>query len=542
MVQKRKVSKNNSKEHKENIKKDMKKRIKKRVKKNREDIGDIAQGSRVVQHSRGVVSRAPAYKAEKIRTGGFHSTFPSGQGVLDKEMALRAMMERGLKRQKNQNEFQAIINQGFAGDIDTDNMTTEMKEQLRKQYGILEKNKKKTQLAKELEKVNNDIAKEQETHRRIAGAIGSKRGESMITKSKTGEEKLKKKSELEKAIIGKNKTLQEQQNYTKVAKEWQTAVEKYRESKKQLDFEKKQIHEQATELLPDDHPLRQKIKDNNEFFNIVNDERRRMQEENEHLVGIVKTTAQCRDEMKRLLKERQDFDILTKEIDEGYDKTGYRSQKLSALHKIYGHDPKLLEDKIMEKAHELKARYEELNKTITDMHEVKGYMDEYHQLVNERAAEVMHEAQDVIAANPFTEQYVQHLARKHLLKIDEIKETLGILKQSTYDAKEVYAKEINEIDDMIRYGDHKMAAWQRKIRPQIMEIFEPIIQHYCDQSGDWNELALTKEKRLRSQQVLETYCAKFGMSPKEMYERRIDPTGTPLQFERQYDEDGDILY
>ena len=98
------------------------------------------------------------------------------------------------------------------------------------------------------------------------------------------EEKLKKKSELEKAIIGKNKVLQEQQEYTKVAKEWQTTVEKNRETKKQLDFEKKRVHEQATELFPEDHPLRKKIKDNNEFFNIVNDERRRMQEENEHLV------------------------------------------------------------------------------------------------------------------------------------------------------------------------------------------------------------------------------------------------------------------
>ena len=530
MVQKRKVSKNNSKEHKENIKKDMKKRIKKRVKKNREDIGDISYGSRVVQHSKGVVSRAPAYKAEKIKTGGFHSTFPSGQGVLDKEMTLRAMMERGLKRQKNQNEFQAIFDQGFAGNIDTDNMTTEMKEQLRKQYGILENNKKKTQLVKELEKVNNEIAKEQETHRRIAGAIGSKRGESMITKSKTGEEKLKKKSELEKAIIGKNKTLQEHQEYTKVAKEWQTTVEKNRETKKQLDFEKKRVHEQATELFPEDHPLRQKIKDNNEFFNIVNVERRRMQEENERFVGIVKTTAQCRDEMNRLLRQRQEFDILTKEIDEGYDKTGYRSQKLSALHKIYGHDPKLLEDKIMEKARELKGRYEELNDGITQMNQVKAYMNEYRQLVNERAAELMQEAQDVIAANPFTEEHTRELASKHLMYLDEIKTTFSILNQSIYNAKEVYAKEINELDDMMAFRNHEMSEWHRKLREPIQHLFKPIVDHYLAQDGDWIDEDLTREKRLRSQQVIETFGRKFQMTPKTMYELRVDPEKLPLHF------------
>ena len=109
MVRKRKVSKNNSKEHKENINKDMKKRIKKRVKKNREDIGDIAQGSRVVQHSKGVVSRAPAYKAEKIRTGGFHSTFPLIQGGLDEKMFTKSLFDKAMREQRSANSFNKLF-------------------------------------------------------------------------------------------------------------------------------------------------------------------------------------------------------------------------------------------------------------------------------------------------------------------------------------------------------------------------------------------------------------------------------------------------
>ena len=102
---KSKDKKTNSRQHRKDVRKDIKKRAKKVSKANREAVGDISYGSRVVQRTRADVSRAPAYKPEKIKSGGYHSTFPSGQGVLDEKMQLQRMIERGLNQQKNQNQF-----------------------------------------------------------------------------------------------------------------------------------------------------------------------------------------------------------------------------------------------------------------------------------------------------------------------------------------------------------------------------------------------------------------------------------------------------
>ena len=118
MAPKRKVKKNNTKTYKETIKKDIRKRIKKRVRKDRADIGDISNGSRVVQRTRADVGRAPAYKAEKIKSSGYHSTFPSGQGVVDKEMSQLAMVENAFRKQKAASAWNTMWRQGENGDLD----------------------------------------------------------------------------------------------------------------------------------------------------------------------------------------------------------------------------------------------------------------------------------------------------------------------------------------------------------------------------------------------------------------------------------------
>ena len=89
-----KDKKTNSRQHRKDVKKDIKKRVKKVSKANREAVGDISYGSRVVQRTRADVSRAPAYKPEKIKSGGYHSTFPSQQGVLDNQMNQSPLPQR----------------------------------------------------------------------------------------------------------------------------------------------------------------------------------------------------------------------------------------------------------------------------------------------------------------------------------------------------------------------------------------------------------------------------------------------------------------
>lgn len=95
MPGKRKAKKLNTKENQDNIKKDLqKKRIEKR-KQIQQRYAHNGGGSKVVQRTKADVSRAPAYKAEKIRSSNFHSTFPltgSGNGFFDQIQLLNEML------------------------------------------------------------------------------------------------------------------------------------------------------------------------------------------------------------------------------------------------------------------------------------------------------------------------------------------------------------------------------------------------------------------------------------------------------------------
>ena len=102
-------SKNNSKKYKSQVKKDIQKKIKDKADKRRKAYGNVSGGSRVVQHSKGVVSRAPAYKAEKIRTGGFHSTFPLIQGGLDEKMFTKSLFDKAMREQRSANSFNKLF-------------------------------------------------------------------------------------------------------------------------------------------------------------------------------------------------------------------------------------------------------------------------------------------------------------------------------------------------------------------------------------------------------------------------------------------------
>ena len=95
MPGKRKAKKLNTKENQDNIKKDLQKKRMEKRKQIQQRYAQNGGGSKVVQRSKADVSRAPAYKAEKIRSSNFHSTFPltgSGNGFFDQVQLLNEML------------------------------------------------------------------------------------------------------------------------------------------------------------------------------------------------------------------------------------------------------------------------------------------------------------------------------------------------------------------------------------------------------------------------------------------------------------------
>ena len=95
MPGKRKAKKLNTKENQDNIKKDLQKKRMEKRKQIQQRYAQNGGGSKVVQRTKADVSRAPAYKAEKISKGSYHSTFPltgSGNGFFDQVQLLNEML------------------------------------------------------------------------------------------------------------------------------------------------------------------------------------------------------------------------------------------------------------------------------------------------------------------------------------------------------------------------------------------------------------------------------------------------------------------
>ena len=90
-------TKTKSKQHKKHVQQDIKKRVKKMVRRNRAEVGDVSSGSRVVYRTRGDVYRSPPYRPDRIKSGGYYSTFPSHQGVLDRESYMMNLYAKGMK-------------------------------------------------------------------------------------------------------------------------------------------------------------------------------------------------------------------------------------------------------------------------------------------------------------------------------------------------------------------------------------------------------------------------------------------------------------
>jgi hypothetical protein len=233
------AGKTHSREHKKIVKNDIRKRAKKFVKKKRADIADISRGSRVVQRTGADVRRAPAYRAERIKTGGYHSTFPSGQGVLDGQIQMQNMIQRGLKSQKNQNEFKMLIDQGMGGNIDLDQVSNELKQQISQQIANVENEKRKNKLLKEYQKVSDEANKVRNEGLSIAKAYDK----SLVSKSKKGGEKLIRKKEFEQKLNAKSAELKAARDKFSQIRNFADNIKLHETLKEQLDFEKKRAKE-----------------------------------------------------------------------------------------------------------------------------------------------------------------------------------------------------------------------------------------------------------------------------------------------------------
>ena len=150
-----KPTKLNTHRHRKRVRKSIDKKKQDASKKNQERYGDVSGGSKVVQRYKSDIVRAPAYKAERLTQGGYHSTYPVREGMLDKEMNQRNLVDSIIKRKQNELSFHAMYKQMAAGDFDK--LEDDYKRQVMEVNMQLEKEKMKNKYARELKTAQDKL-------------------------------------------------------------------------------------------------------------------------------------------------------------------------------------------------------------------------------------------------------------------------------------------------------------------------------------------------------------------------------------------------
>ena len=490
----------NSRKHKKEISKDIKKRIKKIAKQSRADTGDVSTGSRIVKRTRADISKAPAYKPEKLKTSNFHSTFPvsNGLSLFDEQMNMQRLFQQGLKRQKQQNEFKLLIDQGLAGNVDLDNMTNDMKQELAKQYAMQENDNKKNKMLKEIdriqaqrEKLNNENLRLAEKHKGLQLMTRSKKGEDKIVSKKVLQNKVNKDRGVLEQIQEKSQILKQISNKDEIL---QKARETLKDEKKQLEkvFRSRPPSEQNSQIMraidQEDMMQLKRIHDN-------------FKRENDAVHENIKLFREYGEKITKYLEDKHEMDMTRREIQDMGDRTGNLTKKLVDLESMYGNDQERLHQKIHEETDRLIEQGKKIREITTNLRDYQRGVEEFGRDYDEKLKEVKRHAQNVIAMDPYTPSDIKELAYNKMLNSQQIKTTLNQLTGRKYEAHEAYALEVEKIYSNVLYHDREMAEWDQGLRAKLLEFLEPVVNHYATLDTEFDEDEIEKEKAMKSWEV-----------------------------------------
>ena len=526
----------NSRKHKKEISKDIKKRIKKIAKQSRADTGDVSTGSRVVKRTRADISKAPAYKAEKLKTSNFHSTFPvsNGLSLFDEQMNMQRLFQQGLKRQKQQNEFKLLIDQGLAGNLDVDNMTNEMKQELAKQYAMQENDNKKNKMLKEIDRLKDQREKLNDENFRLAE---KHKGLHLKTKSKkTGDDKIIAKSALRKRVNIDRGELEEIQEKSNLLKRLTNKEEILKNAKDQLANDKKQVQklfrnlpssEQNTQIMraiEQEDMLQLKL--HHDSFD----------REVDNVHENIKLFKQYGEKAFNLMKDKRDMDLVRKEIKEMGDHDGNLTKKLVDLEHLYGHDQDRLRENLRETINELIEQGKKVKEHTTILREYEAAVKRFDIDYTEEKKNFMRKAQDVIAMDRYSPNDVRELAHQKMLNEEQIRRVLESFKQRRYSAHEVFSSEMAKIYDNISYHDAEMADFDRELRNKLVEFLEPVVEHYSKLDIDIDEDAIEREKNAKSFEVWKNLAGMYNVDAVKLIEQNRAERRR-AEMERNDDED-----
>ena len=491
----------NSRKHKKEISKDIKKRIKKIAKQSRADTGDVSTGSRIVKRTRADISKAPAYKPEKLKTSNFHSTFPvsNGLSLFDEQMNMQRLFQQGLKRQKQQNEFKLLIDQGLAGNVDLDNMTNDMKQELAKQYAMQENDNKKNKMLKEIDRIRDQREKLNNENLRLAE---KHKGLRLITRSKnTGEDKIVSKKVLQNKVNKDRGVLEQIQEKSQILKQISNKDEILKNAREALEVEKKQLEKVFRSRPPSEQNSQiMRAIDQEDMMQLkrIHDNFKR---ENDAVHENIKLFREYGEKITKYLEDKHEMDMTRREIQDMGDRTGNLTKKLVDLESMYGNDQERLHQKIHEETDRLIEQGKKIREITTNLRDYQRGVEAFGRDYDEKLKEVLDKAQNVIAMDPYAPSDIREYAYNKRLNSQQIKTTLNELAGRKYQAHEAYALEVEKIYSNVLYHDREMAEWDQGLRAKLLEFLEPVVNHYATLDTEFDEDEIEKEKAMKSWEV-----------------------------------------
>ena len=354
MSPKHKVKKNNTKSYKDTVRKDIRKRIKKRIQTNTRDIGDISRGSRVVKRTKTDIYKAPGYRAEKIKSGGYHSTFPSGQGVIDKEMSQMAIVENAFRKQNAASAWSSMYRQGANGELDA--IPEETRKQIMETQRKIENEQLKDRMTKELETKTRTL--EELTNKNLGALEGQSRD---LIRYKNGKKKPATKKTIRNKIDEVERDTEKARRVNAEIEKLDAAEEKNREQRRKLDVAK----DEAKNKYKDDETIMALIDDPERLKTEVLRRDRLMQDINENA-----------GEYEKLIKRKKEYVEAERKLmilhEELTAKSGWEDAHIAGaiadIIRIHG-DPAAIRARVEDVMNQAEAKNKELHKQYKEYNE-----------------------------------------------------------------------------------------------------------------------------------------------------------------------------
>ena len=191
-----KPTKLNTHRHKKRVRKSIDKKRKNAEEKNKERYGHIEHGTKVIQRYKSDVARAPAYRPERLTKGGYHSTYPVREGMLDSQMNQRNLIDSIIKRKRNELSFQTMYNQMASGDLDQ--LDEQQRKEMIEMKIQLDKETKQEKHLRELKKIKEEHANKKSSNMALGTELYPRRTSKKIKTQEIIEDIEKGKSKLEK--------------------------------------------------------------------------------------------------------------------------------------------------------------------------------------------------------------------------------------------------------------------------------------------------------------------------------------------------------